>query len=179
VRSCIRRIYRRRCWWHVPVLRDLGVILPLLMGTRVLLYACRRTGRCAIWRLWPGSCFTTRLCPQLLYYCSLALLWTSLLANRVECAVQIVTLAAVAWPTIVASYFSPSTGITRQFSDGTAACHLQSRDAGIEEECRRALGKTASRTDMSVKWFERDMISPLYRQVTYQVLNHTAYVLEV
>ena len=110
---CIRRICMCRSWWHVPVLRDFSAILPLLMGGRILLYACRSTGRCAIWRVWLRSGFTTRFCPQLLYYCSFALLGASLLANRVECAVQVVALAAVAWPTIVASYFPPSTGITR------------------------------------------------------------------
>ena len=113
VRSCIRRECRCRYWWHISVLRELGAILPPLMGGRVLLYACRRTDRCAIWRFWLGSGFTTRLCSQLLYYSSLAFLWASLLANGVECAVQVVALAAVAWPTIVASYFPPSTGIAR------------------------------------------------------------------
>ena len=111
--SCIRRICMCRRYWHVPVLRELGAILPLLMGRRVLLYTCRSTDRCGSWRLWPGSGFTTRFCPQLLYYCSLAFLRTSFLANRVECAVQVVALAAVAWPTIVASYFPPTTGIAR------------------------------------------------------------------
>jgi hypothetical protein len=113
VRSCIRRVCMCRRWWHFPVLRELGVILPLLMGRRVLLYTCRSTDRCASWRFWPGGGFTTRFCSQLLYYGTLAFLWASLLANRVERAVQIVALAAVAWSAIVASYFSPSTGITR------------------------------------------------------------------
>jgi hypothetical protein len=49
----------------------------------------------------------------LFYYRSLAFLWTSLLANGVECAVQVVALAAIAWSTVVASDFPPSTGITR------------------------------------------------------------------
>ena len=112
VRSCIRRECRCRRWCHFSVLRQLGAILPLLMGGRVMLYANRCTDRGSIWRFWLGSGFTTRLCSQLLYYCSLAFLRTSLLANRIERAVQVVTLAAVAWPAIVASYFSPSTGIT-------------------------------------------------------------------
>ena len=112
VRSCVRRKCRCRRWWHFSVLRQPGTILPLLMGGRVMLYVSRRTDRGSIWRFWLGSGFTTRLCPQLLYYCSLAFLRTSLLANRIERAVQVVTLAAVAWPAIVASYFSPSTGIT-------------------------------------------------------------------
>lgn len=111
--SCIRRICMCRRYWHVPVLRELGAILPLLMGRRVLLYTSRSTDRRASWRFWPRCGFTTRFCPQLLYYCSLAFLWTSLLADGVECAVKVVALAAVAWPAIVASHLSPSAGITR------------------------------------------------------------------
>lgn len=113
--SCIiRRVCRCRRWWHLTVLRDFGAILPLLIGGRVLLYVCRRSlYRRTTWRLWLRSVFTTRLCPQLLYDCSLAFLWASLLADGVKRAVQVIALAAVAWPTIVASYFSPSTGIAR------------------------------------------------------------------
>jgi hypothetical protein len=111
----------------------------------------------------------------LFYYRSLAFLWTSLLANGVERAFQIVALAAVARSTIVASDFAPSAGITRQLGDGTAACHLPSRDTGRGGGCLTELAKTSSRTDASVKWFERSILSPL----SCQVPNHTGYIFEV